>query len=106
MPRSERVHAKGREKAAGRISINSIKLGWANIDLWPWRSSGSRPGNSLPNVFPIHGEIGDPAICRIDEVMGGITAMNGVPCSTLWHEWVTEDNAVVLGSRNHGAVPA
>ena len=38
--------------------------------------------------------------------MGGITAMNGVPCSTVWHAWVTEDNTVVLGSRNHGAVAA
>ena len=84
----------------------SIKLGWANIDLRPWRSSGSRPGNSLPSVFPIHGEIGDSAICRIDEVMGGITAMNGVPCSTVWHERVTEDNTIVLSSRNHRAVAA
>ena len=80
---------------------------WDGLILDPARrSSGSRPVDSLPSVFPIHGEIGDSAICRIDQVMGGITAVNGVPCSTVWHARVTEDDTVVLGSRNHRAVAA
>src|SRR5262245_46868753 len=103
----ERVHAKSREKAAGAIVI---KLGWANKHLWSWRCSWGCSGNP-PNVLmlrvcSIHGEIRDPAICRVNEVMGRITAMNGIPRLVRWHAWVTEDNAVILGSGNHRTVAA
>src|SRR5262249_35112997 len=101
------VHAKGREKVAGTIVV---KLGRANRNLWRWRCSGGWSGNS-PNVLMlrvcrIHGEIGDLAIYRMNEVRGRITAMNSTPCPAPWHKRVTEDNAVILGSRNHGAVTA
>src|SRR5262245_3742633 len=61
-----RVHAKGREKVAGTVFI---KLRRPNITLRSRRCSWPRPGNS-PDVSPIHGEVSDSAIHRVDSVMG------------------------------------
>src|SRR5262245_37198979 len=101
MFRSERIHAEGWEKAAGTILI---KLGRANQNLGSWSYSRRQPGNP-PNILPIHGELRHTDICRSDIVMGGIPAMNAIPLVAPWHEWVTEDNAVVLRSCNHRPVP-
>src|SRR5262249_42738689 len=83
----ERIHAKRRKAVAGAIVTNLS--GWANRNPRFWRYSGSCSCTSqnvlMLRFIRIQGEIGAPAICRINEIMGRITAMNGTPRRARWH---------------------